>query len=426
MMDAIFWIELIALIALSAFFSGSEMAFSSVNRLRLEGAAEHGSKRAKLALRIYDRFESTLSAILIGNNLVNIASSSTATVMAITLFGVGSTAWVNTLLTITIIIFGETMPKIVAKKNATRLCVAISYPLYLVMIVFSPVVYVVVWLTDRITGLFKGEEKDDSAGEEELATIIKTVEDEGVIDNDRSELLQAALDFGDTSARDVMTARVDVLALDIEDDWEEQLATIESSSFSRLPVYEDSMDNVIGVLYLNHFFKAMADVPKGASVDIRSLLVKPCYVYKTVKLPSVLAEMRRAKTHLAIVTDDYGGTTGIVTMEDVLEEIVGEIWDETDVVEQDLVERAEDLYEIEGDMNIDEFLELVGREDAGFETEADTVGGWTLEGFGGFPKENDTLERDGFHITVLEMDGLRVGKVLIKVLTDEADEDDDE
>jgi len=417
-MNPIFWIGLFACIVLSGFFSGSEMSFSSMNRVRVEGMAENGNTSAKVALYIYDHFERALSAILIGNNLVNIAASSMATVMAITLFSESAVGIVSAILTVTIIIFGETMPKITAKKNASRFAILFAYPLRLVMWILYPLVLLVVWATDGIGKLFPDEKKDDSTGVEELSTIIETVENEGVIDADRSELLQAALDFSEISARDVMTARVNVIGLDIDDSWEEQLATIENSMYSRLPVYEDSLDNIIGVLYLNHFFKALLDAPDGV-VDIRSLLMKPCFVYKTVKLPAVLEELRHRKMQLAIVTDDYGGTTGIITMEDVLEEIVGDIWDETDVVEPDVVERDDGRYELDGDMNIDDFLELVKRDDAGFETEADTISGWTLEGFGGFPAVGDSLEREGFRITVLNMDGLRVDRVLVEVVKKE-------
>jgi len=414
-MNPIFWIGLFSCIVLSGFFSGSEMSFSSMNRVRVEGMAENGNAAAKIALYIYDHFDRALSAILIGNNLVNIAASSMATLMAITLFGESAVGIVSAALTVIIIIFGETMPKITSKKNASRFAVLFAYPLRLVMWILYPLVLLVVWATEGIGKLFRGETKDDSSGAEELSTIIETVENEGVIDADRSELLQAALDFSEISARDVMTARVDVIGLDIDDSWEEQLAIIESSVYSRLPVYQDSLDNVIGVLYLNHFFKALLDAPDGV-VDIRTLMMKPCFVYKTVKLPAVLEELRRHKMQLAIVTDDYGGTTGIITMEDVLEEIVGDIWDETDVVEPDVVARDDGRYELDGDMNIDDFLELVERDDAGFETEADTISGWTMEGFGGFPAVGDTLEREGFRITVLNMDGLRVDRVLVEVL----------
>ena len=417
-MSPIFWIGLFACIVLSGFFSGSEMSYSSMNRVRIEGMADNGNGAAKVALYIYDNFERALGAILIGNNLVNIAASSMATVMAITLFGESAVGAVSAILTITIIIFGETMPKITAKKNASRFAVMFAYPLRLVMWILYPLVLLVVWATEGIGKLFREEAKEDNAGEEELSTIIETVEKEGVLDADRSELLQAALDFSETSARDVMTARVNVIGLDIDDSWEEQLATIENSVYSRLPVYRDSLDNVIGVLYLNHFFKALIDAPDG-KVDISKLLMKPCFVYKTVKLPTVLEELRRHKMQMGIVTDDYGGTTGIITMEDVLEEIVGDIWDETDVVEQDVVERDDGRFELDGDMNIDDFLELVERNDAGFETEADTISGWTLEGFEGFPSVGDSLERDGFRITVLNMDGLRVDRVLVEVIEKE-------
>jgi len=417
------WIGLVVCVILSAFFSASEMSYSSMNKVRAEGLADNGSNAAKHALYIYNRFDSALGAILIGNNLVNIASSSMATLMAITLAGESAVGIASAIMTIVVIIFGETMPKITAKKNATRFAVRFAYPLRFIMFILFPLVKIVVWTTEGISKLFKGEKKDDNDAVEELATIIETVEDEGIIDEERSELLQAALEFSEISARDVMTARVNVEGLDIDDDWAEQLEIIENSTYSRLPVYEDSIDNVIGVLYLNHFFKAIADAPDG-KVDIRSLLMKPCYVYKTVKLPAVLEELRRCKTHLAIVTDDYGGTTGIVTMEDVLEELVGDIWDETDVVEEDVVEREDGRYELDGDMIIDDFLELVEREDAGFETEADTISGWTLEGFGGFPAVGDVIERDNFRITVLNMDGLRVDRVLVEVLNKETSDEE--
>jgi CBS domain containing-hemolysin-like protein len=187
---------------------------------------------------------------------------------------------------------------------------------------------------------FKLPEQDSGSPEEaveELQSIIETAEVEDVLDEDQSELLQAAIDFADVSAMEVMTARVDVCAIDIEDDWEEIINVIEEAPYSRLPVYEGSVDNIIGVLYLNHFLKALSD---GDRVDIRKLLMPPCYVYKTMKLPAVLNQLRRAKQHLAVVTDEYGGTLGVLSMEDVLEQIVGDIWDETDTVEQEMVCRA--------------------------------------------------------------------------------------
>ena len=410
-------IAAIVCVCLSAFFSASEMALSSANPLRLESMRDDGSKRAGMAVKILEHFDNALSAILIGNNFVNIAVSSIGSLIAIEYFGEKYTFLASAIVTVVVIIFGETAPKISAKKNANRLSVAIAPIIRTLTVILTPVVFIVVKLVQLITAPLKGEAADDEeAAVEELQSIIETAEDEEVIDEDRSELLQAALDFDEVAASEVMTARVDMLAIDIDDDWEENLSLITESPFSRIPVYEDSVDNVIGVLYLNHFFKAMLEQEKP---DLRALLMKPCFVYKTVKLPAVLEQLKKAKTHLAIVTDEYGGTLGIISMEDVLEQIVGDIWDETDEVEDEVVVRAENEYELDGDMVIGDFLELLERDEEEFDTESATVGGWTLEKFEGFPKEGESFVSDGLELTVLKMDGLRVEKVLVKLLPEE-------
>ena len=407
----------------SNYFSSSEMAYSSCNRLRLESARDGGSKRASIAVRIIDRFDDTLSAILIGNNLVNIAASSIGSVLVILIAGDDRYAWVSTVvITVLVIIFGETMPKIIAKNSANRIALSHAYFVHGLTIILMPLIWVVVGLTKLITSGFKGEEagSDEEAAAMELSSIIETAEDEDVLDEDRSELVQAAIDFSDVMASEVMTARVDVVALDIDDDWNEQLATIDSAPYSRIPVYEDSIDNVIGVLYLNHFLKALTD---EKNPDIRSMLMPPCYVYKTMKMPAVLNELRRAKQHLAIVTDEYGGTLGVLSMEDVLEQLVGEIWDDTDEVEEEIVERPDGQYELDGDMVISDFLELVGIKEKDFDAESETVGGWTIEMFGAFPKPGDSFRYGNMSVTVLEMDGLRVEKVLVKILPPEEEQE---
>ena len=312
-----------------------------------------------------------------------------------------------------IIIFAEGTPKIVAKKNANRLSLAFAYIIRALTIVLKPVIVVVVWLTNVLTSrVHDDNEEDDGAAVEELQSIIETVEDEGVIDEDRSELLQAALDFSDISASEVMTARVDMLAIDIDDDPDEIFKTIEDAPYSRLPVYEDSIDNIIGVLYLNHYFKAKVD---GGPVDIRSLVIEPCYVYKTMKLPAVLGELKRCKTHMAVVTDEYGGSMGIITMEDVLEQLVGDIWDETDEIENEVVETSEGVYELDGDLSISDFLELLQWDEDSFDTDSATVGGWCIEMLGHFPEPGESFEYENLNVTVDEMDGLRVSKVNVRV-----------
>ena len=402
----------------SAFFSASEMAYSSCNTLRLENLEEEGSRRARAARYITEHFDKALSTILIGNNLVNIASSSLASVLMILLLGSvrgANYAWVSTaVLTILVIICGETIPKITAKKNANRFALSFAYPIRVLMVLLFPAVWLVVSLIRLLTLPLKSapEDEDQDAAVDELQNIIETAEDEDVLDEDRSELVRSAIDFSEIMASEAMTARVDIVAIDIDDDREAILEIIEKSPYSRLPVYQGSIDNIVGVLYLNHFLKAMTD---DLQTDIRSQLMPPVYVYKTMKLPDVLNRLRKEKQHLAIVSDEYGGTLGVLSMEDVLEQIVGEIWDETDTVEQEVVQRTENEFEVDGDMVISDFLELADIRENDFEAESETLGGWTVEMFGEFPKAGDSFQYRNLTITVLSMDGRRVEKVLIKI-----------
>ncbi len=396
-------------ILLSAFFSSSEMSYSSCNHMRLEHNAEEGSGTAELALRITEQFDDTLSAILIGNNLVNIASSSLGSVLVIVLTGSDRLSWLATLiLTVLIIIFGETIPKITAKKNANRLAERYAWPVRILSVLLKPFILLVRALVWLLTFWIKPDTSSDAV--EELQSLIETAEDEDVLDEDRSELVQAAIDFSDISAYEVMTARVDVEAIDIEDSWESILARVEESSFSRLPVYEGSIDNIIGILYLNHFLKALTD----GQQDIRSFLMKPCYIYKTMKLPAVMTQLRHAKQHLAVVCDEYGGTLGVLSMEDMLEQIVGDIWDETDPLEEEMVCRSGDQLELDGDMPITEFLEELQISESDFDADSDTLGGWCIESFDGrFPEAGESFQFQNYKITVLKMEGRRVDRVKV-------------
>lgn len=426
------WLYVLIMLVLlcgSAFFSASEMALSSANRMRLASAAEEGNRGAGIACKVIDKYENALSAILIGNNLCNIGSDSIVTMLGMALLGERYNGLVSVLITLfmtaVIIVFCESAPKIAAKNNANRFSMAVAPFVRFLMIVLSPVILLVTLLIRLLTLPFKGESRGEHPEEEaaaELQSIIETVEDEGVIDEDRSELLRSALDFSEIAVMDVMTARVDVEALDIDDDWHELLLSGEDLPFSRIPVYENSIDNVIGVLYLNRFFKALLDDPDA---DIRSNLMKPLYIYKTVKLPDVLSQLRKSQQHLAVVTDEYGGTLGIVTLEDVLEELVGDIWDETDEVEDEIVERSDGRYEVDGDLPIGDFAELLDVTEESLETDSATAGGWTIEKFGAFPKVGDTVESDGLRVKVLAMDedGLRVEKILVEKLPEEKTDD---
>ena len=408
-------------VMLSNFFSAAEMGYSSCNRLRLENSRDDGSRRAALALRIIDNYDDALSAILIGNNLVNIAASSLGSVLVIMLTGSDSNTWLSTVIvTVLVIVFGETIPKISAKKNANTVSMRDAYIINALMVVLKPVIWIVVTIIHLVTkGMKPAPEESAEEAVEELQSIIETAEDEEVLDEEQSELVQAAIDFSEISAGEVMTARVDMVAIDIDDDWDDILNVIEEAPYSRLPVYEDSIDNIIGVLYLNHFLKALTEEER---VDIRALLMSPCYVYKTMKLPDVLSQLKKAKQHLAIVSDEYGGTLGVLSMEDVLEQIVGEIWDETDTVEHEIVRLENGELELDGTMLIDDFMELMGYKESEFEVESDTVGGWTLESFGGFPREGESFVYENLRVTVLSMDGRRVEKVLVKTEKEEETE----
>ncbi len=410
-------VGIIACIAGSYLFSSSEMSYSSSNELRLQNSED---RRAKKALYIIRHFDEALSTILIGNNLVNIASSSLTSVLIMLLTGSDSLAWIGTIVvTLLIIIFGETIPKIIAKKKPNTLALVYAPFIRVLMTVFFPIVWVVVKLVALIAGKAREEEPDEDEQVEEFQSIIETAEDEGIIDEDQSELLQNAIDFADTSASEVMTSRVDMDAIDIDDSIEEILKQTSQTRYTRLPVYEDSVDNIIGTLHLNSFYQQccrLADGRIGSGSGnimdseimnggegqlsdmitkdmIRSILSPPCFVYKTSKLPEVLSTLRKERQHLAIVTDEYGGTDGVITMEDVLEEIVGEIWDENDIVEKDAVRVGANELRIDGDMNLYDFFELIGEdEDIADDYESDTAGGWAIEMLEHYPQAGETFE----------------------------------
>ncbi|MBP3758430.1 MAG: HlyC/CorC family transporter [Firmicutes bacterium] len=414
-------------IMFSALFSASEMALSSANKVRIENDAEEGNKRAQKTLQLIENFDDSLSAILIGNNLVNIAASSISSVLVILLTGSDELTWIATVvITVLVIIFGETIPKITAKQNATRFSLKITPFVRFLSIVLKPLVKAVVWLVNILTPKkeLEEDEEDEDESIEELATIIETAEDEGVLDEDQKELLIAAIDFADISAYEVMTARVDIDAIDIDDSMEEIMELVNSTPFTRLPVYEDSIDNIIGVLHLNDLLKELA---KNDKADIRSILMEPVFVYRTTKLPSVLQALREANQHMAIVTDEYSGIDGIITMEDVLEEVVGEIWDENDLVEEEIVEKSEREYELDGDLNIYDFLEIVEMDEDDYESEFDseTVGGWVMEMLERFPVVGDEVRYENFTLKVIEAEERRVDKLLLTIDEKEEEEEDE-
>lgn len=404
-------------ICLSFFFSASEMAFSSANKSRLENMERGGDKKATQTLSICNRFDDVLSSILVGNNLVNIASSSVSSYLVIALTNSDDLTWAATaIITVLVVIFGETVPKILISNNATNYALKFTSPIRFVMVIFKPITVVVVWLVNLISRPFKGEETDDEdVAVEELQSMIVAAEDEDILDEDSTELVNKAIDFMDISVSEVMTARVDMLAIDIEDDWDEIVHTVENSTFSRIPVYEGDIDHMIGILSVKHFMKARLD---NREFDLRERLMEPCYAYKTTKLPNVLLMLQKQQQHLAIVTDEYGGTRGIVSLEDVMEQIVGDIWDETDTVEPQIVEIANNVWSMKGDTTVSEFCETLGIDEDDLDIDSETVGGLCMEMLEGFPPVGSHFSFEGYDIAVKEVEKRRVSRVTVRKTED--------
>ena len=391
---------IVLMLILSAYFSASEISFNASNKMRLKKAADAGSKTAALAYRISEDFNTALSAILIGNNLANIAASTTATVLAVNLLikltpdGAGNDALASALstvvMTIIVLIFGEIIPKILAKNNADVTVRWFAYPTRILTWILFPLVWLVMRLIKLLSKLWgKDAEDAPTVTEEELSSIIETIEEEGVIDEEKSELLQSTLEFRDTTVEEILTPRIDMSAFNSSDSPKKLPRLAEDSRYSRIPVYEGTIDNIIGILYLNHYYKKMTDKERPRSV--RELLMEPCFLHKTMKLPAALNLMRERKMHLAIVVDEYGGTMGLITLEDILEEIVGDIWDESDEIVNECVQIGESTYEVSGDMNIDDFFAEIDFEPKEFECEYSTMGGWAIEMLNADPHVGDSF-----------------------------------
>lgn len=413
------YVVIFVMICLSAYFSASEIAFNSANKMRLRKAAEGGSRTSKIAYEICCKFTTALSAILIGNNLANIAISTCTTLIVMNLFrdNVAFASTISTILvTVVILIFGEIIPKILAKQNADTVSRIVAIPTRVLTIVLSPVVFIVMSLLFVLRKIWGSDHKDDepTVTEDELVSIIDTVEEEGVIDEVQGDLLQSTLEFSDTTIEKIMTPRIDLTAIDINDD-EEQINSLISdmTQFSRLPVYRDSIDNIVGILTLTRYYKATLDEKKP---NIESMLLKPCKLYKTMKLPAALAKLREAKMHLAIVIDEYGGTLGVVTMEDILEELVGDIWDDTDIIVTECIPTGENTYEVMGDMSIDDFFEEIEFEKPeSFACEYITMGGWAIEMLDADPHVGDSFRYENIFVIVDRMDEERVTKLTVWV-----------
>ena len=407
----------------SAFFSSSEIAYASSSDVRLKRAAEEkGTTASKLAFKIYNNYESALATILIGNNLVNIAAESVATVIVIGLLG-SSNAWIATLaMTVIVLICGEIVPKIAAKTMPETFATLFAIPLNALMIVTKPIVVLVDGLIKLLSHLWKGGMDTTPISEEELETILDTVEDEGVIDEEKCELLQSAFDFDEVQAYEIITPRVDMIAIDADSDRADMLALLLDSTYTRIPVYKDTVDNIVGILHVNLVVRALTEDPNA---DILASLMDPVFVHKTMPLDDVLRTMREQRSHLVVVTDEYGGVMGILTMEDVMEQLVGDIWDENDEIEPEVVELSDGTIEVDGDMRIEDFFDEVEFDDRDVDDDNATVGGFVVQQLGHYAEEGDKVDYENLSFTVLETDNRRIERLKVEVLPTEEEPEND-
>lgn len=406
----------IVCVILSAFFSSCEIAYSSVSRIRLKKEAEEGNKKAEAALKIIDNYSQTLSTILIGNNLVNILISSVGTIILTRLMTNYDEDIISItsilLFTIILLIFGEILPKAFANKNSHFLALFYTRIYNFFRIVFFPITWVVNKMLGRILRKFKHKDDEPTATDEELITITEELEEEGIIDEDDAELIKSAIDFIDVVAQEIMIPRVDVYAIDIDDPLRESIQDEEIYRYSRVPVYEDTIDNIIGILQTSDMMKLILN---NQEVDIRSLLREPLYVHKTKPISAILTEMKTEHNHIAIVVDEFGGVMGILTMEDIIEELIGDVFDELDEVVLDYHQISETEYQVDGDMNIYDFLELIEYDDRDFESEYTTVGGWCTDMLQKFPEPGETFDFANITVTILDVDKMRVGNIKVDI-----------
>lgn len=413
-------IAILLFVILSAFFSSAEIAFAKCNRLRFQKKAEQGQKTAKSVLKICDHYTDSLSTILVGNNLVNIAASSMATVIATGLLGKAKGETVSTIaMTAIILIFGETLPKIIASAVPDATAALYSRPILLFMLLFKPVVFAVNKFVGLLSPLWTPKETLPDVTSEELCEILEDIEEEGVFSEDESELIKSAIEFTDTMAKDIYTPRVDVFAIDIDDEFD---LTDEMYKHSRIPVYRGSIDNIIGILPTKQLMKKIA---AGEEFRLEELLFEPIFVHMTRTVSSIIEEFRSKHRQMAVVVDEFGGTMGILTFEDIAEEIVGDIFDERDRIEPDIEEVGENLFDVDGGTNVyDMFDSADFDEPADFETEYTTVGGWATEMLDKFPVPGDSFTYENLKLTVLEATSVRVLKLRLEVLPKDEEEEE--
>lgn len=401
--NAVYGVIIAVLILLSAFFSGVETAFSFANTIRLKSLADNGNKRAKNALWVCDNFDKALTAILIGNNVVNLGCSSLATILCIDLFKNYGAAIATGATTLLVLTFGEVIPKCIGKEKSDGIVLHTGLLLKVLTYILTPLVVLFTGLKTLVMKIGHIKKSSPSVTEDELKYIIETIEEEGILEEQESEMVQSALEFDEKTAQEILTPRVDVTVIDIDDSKEEIHDLIIRERYSRIPVYEGDIDNIIGILHTRDYLEKAID----GEADIRDLLIPAHFIYKNQKLSDILNDFRANKLHIAIVTDEYGGFLGIVTMEDLLEEIVGDIWDEDEDVEHTCTKLGDDKYLVSGDMDLSELFELfdIKPDD---DIESNSVGGFIVEQFGDIPIRGQHVTYEGVTFTVKRVKNRRI------------------
>ncbi len=377
-------IAIVVLVTFSAYFSATETAFTSLNKIRLKNMAGDGDKKAKAVLEIYDNYDNLLSTILVGNNLVNIAISSIATVMFLELYPKYGATIATAVATVIVLIFGEISPKSLAKESPERFAMFSAPIIRFFMLILKPINWIFSCWKKLIAKLFNADGIRPIT-EDELLTMVEEAQTEGGIDEGQSELIQNAIEFNDLEAWDVLTPRVDIKAIEIDEDEGEIAELFLETGFSRLPVYEDDLDNIIGVLNQKDFHNYI----KGGRASVSEYIKPVIFVAGSMRIAQLLKRLQTVKTHIAIIVDEYGGTYGLVTMEDIIEELVGEIYDEHDAVAlQDIVQQQDGSYRVLCSTNIDKMFDYF---DIDEEVDATTVNGWVILQIDKLPEVGDSF-----------------------------------
>ncbi len=409
---------LVVMVICSAFFSASETALTSSNRIRLKSMAENGSHGAKLALKLIEKYDKVITTILIGNNIVNITASSIGTLIATQFIDDPDTAALVSTVALTLIIltFGEVMPKSIAKDHAESFSSKSSGIVTFLTFIFTPLSAFFILLKKLISKIF-GSKKEVTVTEQELIAIIDEIEDEGVLEEQEHDLVKSALEFDETVVDEIITHRVDVTAVDINEDIETVKETFINEEYSRLPVYEGSIDHICGFVSQKDFFKRYITCGDEKFI-LRDIVQEIHYVPHLMKISDVMKQMQHDKIHMAVVLDQYGGTLGIVTLEDILEQLVGEIWDENDEIVAPVSFISDNEFSVNGDVSLTVFKRYWHKrtgEYAKVDSSAKTVGGWVLELFGKIPEAGETVSTKDFTIKVLKINGRRIAKVLFSI-----------